>query len=480
MPNADNAKQFVEQAADLWRKRRTFKGLVGLSIILNSMLLCFVLPGAYFILTKTDVITIATHYAIFFVYCALFVGLANLLLFCTWAYWRTLPVASDGKPEILFAPHADEEASDLVYRLYKELCEDIAARQMQHILKCRHLSENHMVRNHADAHELVIRSGARLVIYGTVAKGKIKGDDVEGFRTISFTVRHRNLSPNERTPVMKNLAAAFAFRTFCVKNKNSFIEHDVVIRNISEVTRFFIGLGLTLDDKLEEPLSLLEPLLKDVEKKAAAQADNPQLALFSESIKSCLTFVLQATFNRTYEAGLIDHITQREYDPQARECEGVLNKLLALDKRTSSFYLGRAIIRFHFDDIDGAFAAADHAKRLAPFNNAAPHLSLAFLHLWRKNYRRAFMQYMRAGKCKDCNIQTVTSALQFLNTMALLNPDRQELLFALAFVNDQFFDQNVALRDYQTFLTSKSAEDLSEFTTFAERRIKRIRESANE
>jgi len=380
MPSTDKAKQFIEQVYELWPKRKTFKGLIGLSVVLNSSVFG-VLSVVYFILTKTAIINTAAHSITFFVSCICLLGVVNLVLFFVWIYWRTLPAVSDDKIEILFAPHADVEASDFVFKLYKKLCEDIAMRQMQHILKCRHLSENHVVRNHADAHKLVAKTGARLVIYGTVAKGKIKGDSIEGFRTISFTVRHRNLAPNERTPVIKDLAAAIAFRRFSVKDKDSFIEHDVVVTNISEVTRFFIGLGLTLDGKLEEASALLDPLLCEVEKKAICQADNPQLMVFSEAIKSCLTVVLEASFTRIYEAGLIDHITQRDYDPQAHECDTVLKKLLALDKRTSSFYLGQAIIKFHFGDIKAAFAAVRHAKRLAPFNNAASHLSLAFQHL---------------------------------------------------------------------------------------------------
>lgn len=475
MPNADNAKQFVEQAFDLWRKRRTFKGFVGLTIILNSMLLIGA-SGLYFILTKTSVVSNASQYATFFVYCALLFGIINIIFLCVWAYWRALPSNSEDKLEILFAPHADAEASDLIYMLYKELCEDIATRQMQHIMQCRHLSENHLVRNPADSHRLLVSTGARLVIYGTVAKGKIKGNDYAGFRTISFSVRHRTLAPNETIHVAKDLAAALAFRTFCVDNNNSFIQHDVVVRNISEVSRFFIGLALTLDGRLDEAIYLLEPLLREVTKKTIAKADNPQLAIFSETIKSCLAIVLETLFNRTYEAGLIDHITQREYDIQALECDNILNKLLALEKRTASFYLGRAIIRFHFGDIDGAFSAVEEAKRLATFNSAAPLLSMSFLYLWTKNYEQAYIQYMLAGKSKNYEILTVTSALQFLNTMNILYPDRKELIFALAFVNDRFFDQNVALRDYQSFLDTNPTVELNDFSTFAERRVRRIME----
>ncbi|MCX7010433.1 MAG: hypothetical protein NTY53_24860 [Kiritimatiellaeota bacterium] len=476
MPNADTAREFVEQIVDLWRKRRTFKGLFGFLIVVNSILFA-AFSAAYFVLSKTEVIVTASHYANYFVVCGLIFGFGNLGMLVIWAYWRTLPIASSDNIEILFAPSADPEASDLVYKIYEKFRFDISARKMGSIVKCRHLPENIHVRDNQDAHVLLVRTGARLVVYGLVGRGKLQGDQIEGFRSISFTVRHRNLAPQEHIPIAKDLAAALASRTFCAREANSFIEQDVVIGNISEVSRFFIALAVTLDGRIDDAIQLLNPLLNEVEAKAQAKANNPHLILFLEAIKSCLTVALQTKFTRVYEACLVDHITEREYDEQARQCDAILTRLLQLNRRTASFFLGSAIIRFHFGDIDGAKAAVEHAKRLSSFDNAAPHLSMAFLHLWKNQYRQAFMQYMRAGKCKNQDMQTITSVLLFLNTMLRLYPDRQELRFAIGFVNDRFFDQQVALGDYQSFLAGNPKPELDEFRVFAERQSKKIHDA---
>lgn len=473
MPNADSAREFVEQVADLWRKRRTFKGLFGLLIVVNSLLFAL-FALAYFLLSKTDVITTAPHFVNFFVVCGLIFGLGNLAMLGTWAYWRTLPIAPSDKIMILFAPSADPEASDLVYKLYERFRADISARQMGGVMECRHLPEHIPVRNSQEAHVLLGKTGARLAVYGFITRGKLKGDDVEGFTSISFTVRHRTLGPQERAPVLRDLAAAIAFRTFCAKDADSFIERNVVVNNLSEVSLFFVALALTLDGRVDDAIKLLDPLLVTVESKARAKANNAQITAFLQAIKSCLTVALQASFTRTYESHLVDHITDRAYDEQARQCEAILANLLRLNRRTASYFLGNAIIRFHFGDIIGARAAVEHAKRLSAFDHAGPYLSMAFLNLWEKQYRPAFMQYMRAGRCKDQGVETITSVLLFLNTMLRLHPDRHELRFAIAFVNDRFFDQRMALRDYKIFLASEPNPDLEEFRAFASRQIEKI------
>ncbi len=473
MPNADNAREFVDQIADLWRKRRTFKGLFGLVIVTNSLLFTLI-ALVYFLLSKTDVITTAHHFVNFFVACGLFIGLGNLAILGTWAYWRTPPTARSDKILILFAPSADPEASDLVYKLFERFRADIYARQMESVIECCHLPEHIPVRNNQEAHVLLAKTGARLIVYGIITRGKLKGVDVEGFTSISFAVRHRSLGRQEQVPVMRDLTAALAFRTFCAKDTDSFIERHVVVHNLSEVSLFFVALALTLDARIDDAIKFLEPLLATVQSKANAKANNPQITAFLQAVKSCLSVALQASFTRIYDSQLVDHITERAYDDQARQCEVILGRLLKLSRSTASYFMGNAIIRFHFGDIAGAKAAIEHAKRLSSFDHAGPYLSMAFLNMWERQYRPAFMQYMRAGRCKNQGVETITSVLQFLNTMLRLHPDRHELRFAIAFVNDRFYDQQIALRDYRMFLLSKPDSNLDEFKLFATRQVNKI------
>lgn len=479
MPGADNPKEFVEQIASLWRQRRTFKGLVGLTFFLNSLLL-LLFSGAFFMLDKCGVVETSRSCAVFFATGALIIGIINVGMFVTWTYWRMLPINSKETITVLFAPHADRECSELVNRLFERFRDDLRTRRLDGLLQCRHLPEHYTVRDHQDAHALLQRSGARLIVHGRLQRGQVKGEQLEGFRSISFTLRHRNLSPAEFPAVARDLGAALAFRAFCVNEKNSFIQRDVVVNNISEVSLFFIALGLTLDGHVAEAIAILDPLLVEADKRASTADGKPQFRVFVEAIRSCLTVALHAAFTLRYNKSLVNHVTDRSYDAEATACDELLQKLVRLNKRTDAFYLGRAIIRFHFGDMAGAKDAVEHAARLAPSDHAAPPLSKAFLLLWARDYRKAFLEYMRAGKCREYNTETVTSVLLFLNTMLSLHPDRSELRFALAFVNDRFFDQEVARDEFRNFLENSTDPELTDFVKFAQKRMEKIQGDAKQ
>jgi tetratricopeptide (TPR) repeat protein len=472
MPNADNAKEWVEQLAELWRKRRTFKGAIGLGVILNAFL-TFISPIAYFVLSKCGVVETAHHHAVFFAVVAFVYGASNLVFIVVWTSWRMLPMAGSDNVEILFAPVADDDCDDLVYSLYDRLIAEVATRGLAQAIKCRHLPERYVIRTAEEAHNCLMRTGARLLIYGSLARGRIRGDSIEGFKSISFTVRHRALAPNQEVPLLKDLAAGLAFRAFTAKEENSFIDKDVVMNNIGEVAVFFVGLALLTDGRIEQAAPMLEGLQSDVKQRQVAKVE-PHRQAFEQAIATYLTVIYQAQFTDVYNRDVIAHITDHSHDHDVARCSAVLDKLLALNKGLFSFHLGKAIMLFHGGDVDGALMEAEKAKRLAPFAHAAPYLSTAFLYLWKRDYRRSFMEYMRAGKCAEWNVETVMSVLVFLNTILRHHPERTDLRFAMAFVNDKFLDQSLARDDYEAFLAGADEVVSPDFVKFARRRLEAI------
>jgi hypothetical protein len=468
--NMKDSSKIWNQLTEFWRRKNTNKGLFVLFFFSNSIFFPLIY-FAYAVLSRVKVIDTLEATIKFFLLVLSIVFLLNLLLLFIWLYWRQLPIIDSSKNWILFTPHSDLECKDLVFRLFDQFKSDIEKRKLKNF-KYKLLSENIIVENHEEAHEILVRSGARLIIYGNVQRGNVQSEKVEGFKSISFTVRHRTLYEFEKQHVMQDLTGAFAYRTFIARDKNNFFEKDLVIENISEVACFFIAMGLTLEGRITESKEILEKLLQKVNIKLEHEKNNPQLRFFKNSIISCLTVALRAYFMFIYEKHLIDNITNREYDIYANQCLEIIEKLISMNKKTSWFYLAIAIIRFHFGDVNSARQAIATAKILSPTNNAAPHFSSAFLNLWDRNYKQALKDYMRGERCTNVEIPIIMEILLFVQGLIKNHPERVDLLFAIAFINDKFFDTAAAINDYRLFLSnSKEKQDMSLLAEYAKRRL---------
>ena len=276
----------------------------------------------------------------------------------------------------------------------------------------------------------------------------------------------------EKEPVLRDLARALAFRTFTAKEKNSFFEKNIVTENISEVACFFMAMGMTLDGKVEDSRNILEYLISNVKDKMKRQINRPQLKIFYDAIIACLTTNLYSNFVFIYEKHLIYHITVRSYDEYANQCLDLLNRLVEINRRTSDFYLLQAIINFHFNKIKAALDSVDLAKKYSPKNNPAPHFSSAFLHLWKGEYKRALREYKRAEQCTSQSYETIISVITFLQSLLNNQPEKIEIRFALAFMNERFYDTSQAIQDYKTFIEeAQQRQHLYLLRDYAQRRL---------
>lgn len=465
----ENANRLLEQISYFWKKRGTFKGLVGFLLLINFFFLTIV--GWLYSPIKDLVLAEgAGNLPRFICLILIFYCIVNFGVLLMWTYWRSLPQIPIGKIGLIFAPHSDPECTDLIYRIFDRFKIDMEKRKLSKEITYKLLSEKQIVSDSADARKLLRNTGARLVIHGFIQQGKIKGDIVRGFKTISFTVKHRELKPYEIKPVMIDLVGAFAYRSFVINEKNSFIEKDTVIKNISEVSLFFIAMGLALDGKTMRSQKILENLLENMEDKIHTNPRNAQLRIFKNSIESCLSIVLLSQFTYEYEHNLIENITNRSFDKYADECLHLLNRLIAIEKAQFAYYLNLAIIHFHYDRMKAAREAIKKAKKLS-LDKASPYFSSAFLHIWRGEYRKGLKEYIRAEKY-SYDVKIVIRVLLFLQGLVKSFPDKIELYFCLGIVNDKFFDLMQALEDYGKFLNK--AQDDPKFTLLYDYSRKRI------
>jgi len=358
---------------------------------------------------------------------------------------------------VLFAAHGEPECDDVLSTLYDQFRLDLEARSLNGLIAHSLLPQRYLIKNHAEATKILETTGARLVVYGNVQQGRIKGLQTKGFKQISFTVRHRQLNQEEILPLAKTIAGALALRAFSFNDTNSFIEKGVVAENISEVSRFFIGAALALDGKVQESISLLEELRIEVELKKAKTKPKeatrqPQLDLFYASIKDVLKYAYTRRLSMFYDTEIVDFITRRTIDQHVKRYEELVDQLEKVTQDRREWDLSRAIVAFHFGNYPEANRLIKNAKEFFPKTNPAPYLSKAFLALWQGSYPTALKDYYKASRCKEVDTSMIIGIIRFFHGIIEEHPEKRQLRFGLAFINDWFFDQESAEREYDLFL----------------------------
>jgi len=268
---AQIARSITEFFSYFWRRRGSLRSLVAFLIFLNIVLAVLVWP-VYVVLLNAKVITELDALVQFILAVLSAFALCNLLLMGIWFVWRLLPSVPPFRIGVFFAPYAEPECEDIIHSLYKEFQGNLAARNLSKLVTQSLIPYNYEIKSHEEAHRFLMDTGGRLLIYGQVQRGKIKGEAIEGFKNISFTVRHRGLNREEILPVAKTLAGALALRSFAFSDANSFLEKTLVIQNITEVACFFLAVALTLDGKVSDAIPILEELLATVKRGIGGQA----------------------------------------------------------------------------------------------------------------------------------------------------------------------------------------------------------------
>lgn len=445
-------KNFINNFGSFWLNRSSVKGLFVFFIFLNSVM-SIITSSTYFYLDKIKYLDQPGNFNDFIFVLILVFGVLNLVLFGFWLYWRSLPLIRSDDVCVLFAPRIYEADSDVLLKLHTEFTSNLAKRGLQGKIKHKVLGGSHVIHNHEDATRIVNETGARLLIFGDLKKGKKEGEEVTGFSSISFTLRHRNLNNEEIQPVIRDLAGALAYRKFVSSEKNSFVEDDMVTKNLAQVSCFFIALGLTLDGEVKLSSEILEELIKDVAKDNGGQA-----ILFVNSIKSCLAVNLISINKLLYNNYILNEVTNPKVNAYVDEFIENCDKLIKLNPNDSQYYLMRATGYFHFGKVKEAKIDVRHAGKIAPRNFADPYLSSAFLALWEGHYTSALKFYIKAKKCTSYSIDTIISVISFLEAVLKLHPEKIQLRYGLAIVNDHFFDNKSALKEYSEFIDSAESK----------------------
>lgn len=316
---------------------------------------------------------------------------------------------------------------------------------------------------------LAKKSGARVLLRGRLHRGKHDGRVLEGITEGGLTLRGKAAVRVSEEFVVTSLAAANALRKFAEEEENGFLERGVLERDVREMTLYLCALGLTLEGRPRVAIPIFEGLLTEAQ---PGSTSTP----FCAAIRRCLRTAHEIDWELTYMGGLVDHVTDREWDDTARCCDHALN---AAAKLGSPNRMEQAILRFHYGDVDGAAALVrDVGKAGGTTSDPAYFLSTAFLWLWKGDARRALREYDQAVRRRaELRPAVADSAVRFLRGICSQYPERAEFRYGLAVVYDCLDEGELASGEYESFLESTASSripGLQAMREKAERRLKRL------
>lgn len=465
----------IQQLNNIWRDRANPSSLLIIFIIINSTFT----PAVLWLnntLSGLEHLNISEQSLLINITTVIVILLTNVILIIFWIYWRALPKFQSHEIGILFAPHYDSECADLVQLIFRHFIYELEDRLPENNIRPVFLPQNHKVKNDKEAINLLEKTEARLVVFGTFEKGNIKGEKISGFKKVSFFVRHRGLKKGEETPVMEDIKTALGSRDFIIRESDNFIGKDIVVNNLTEVALFFIALGLTLDSCIDTAIEILEELLLSIEKKYKKPYSNQQKS-FIKSINNCYSVALNTKYMEFSRSTIMENVTDHNYDNEFRKGENLLKKLFTINPDKSEYPLRQAIYDFHFGNIDQAFKNISKAKKMVNGEDASPYFSFAFLCLWKGQYKRAISEYKKAFNAKRQSIYVYTDVLYFIQCFQKKHPSKPEFIFALGFMNYNFFDHTQGIQDYKTFTyQAETIPQLSPLVDYAKEQLSLVGE----
>ena len=122
-------------------------------------------------------------------------------------------------------------------------------------------------------------------------------------------------------------------RSFVFQDANSFVEKTIVVRNISEVSSFFVAIALTLDGKVLEAIPIFEHLLSGVTLQKRVANRSPQVELFHKAIRDCLQIAYLHQLHGIYDKHIVERITAPEIDDHVQQFESKLKRIEQLSAK---------------------------------------------------------------------------------------------------------------------------------------------------
>jgi hypothetical protein len=453
-------KHVIEIALAAWRRRTTYPGFITLWLLVSGAVAYFGRP--YLPLDRpptTPVVAAAIVWAA-----------VNVAAFFGWAWWREPKRFTSDEIGILFAPYVGVDCEQTVRETLVEFRRDLDRRGFTQVLTSEIGPGVVTLRNAQDAHQLLVSTGARLVIYGSVEQGQQNNRRRLGFTRISFSFRHTPLDPQQYRAVAQDSAPWLIGRQFSYFADNSFVEKQILVRNVSEVARYFVALALAISGRLDDALPILRDLRTDI------APNRPGGDELRSTVKKLLEMTLVAKHVDVYHRQVVEAITTEEADEAIGECEKLVREAQRLSPQPDLYGLNLAIFAFHKGDTKAAMKLAKQARRAARPRDPAPVLSIAFLALWDGHFTEALKRYQLSVRCDDWDAQNLLGVVRFMATVFEHHPQKVQVKFAQGFVLDNLVEDHEAARsDYETFLAlSDGRAEMKPLRDYAAERLAKL------
>src|ERR1035437_3018702 len=232
------------------------------------------------------------------------------------------------------------------------------------------------------------------------------------------------------------LTSSFSIEDFQMLEENSFLHPKFVGDNLSNFACAFIGMGLTAERKHDAGREIWQNLFQKSKAKLNG-AFNEKQTKFSQFISRWFQWNEYSWLIDYHNKNLVDKITSRSGDQFAAICEQRLKLMLELNPKSPDYLHYQAILQFHRGNTRDALNTIGEIEKLIP-QGMSPMFSRAFLTLWQRKYKPAMRCFKKLGKLNSLPPPFVMSVIAFYESLIVQYPDRHELKFGSAFVNDFF------------------------------------------
>jgi hypothetical protein len=394
----------------------------------------------------------------------------SIITFSVWCWHRKIPRIPKDKIGILFCTTNSEDLEQHVNDLYEKIYSLLKEKDLIGLFSIKRLPRNIQIFSHEGATKIQRKAGSVIMVWGHFDKGESSGKEIYGFSKVNFTY---NAPSNMTLEFHKAVAVGLIGRKFVYDKKNDFFGKNLLTRHLAECSLYIIGMCLIAGEHFNRASVILGALLPSLPVRESASLEPAYIRSFRANIKKMLALALASVVDHEYitaykEKGIYsiptEHLTN--WDRQ-------IDQAIGLNKRDSRYYITKGIIRFLLEDIPGAKKAIAAAKRLAPTADSSPNFSMAFLHLFSGEFKRAKKEYSSALSKKSSYDTTLLFNITGFIIQALDKyPDKIQLHFALGLINAERQDSNIAKSELNKFINKSNG--LPEYESLNEEASKRL------